>query len=345
MLYFNCIIHFSKLRYFVLSSGFSQSLAAHHCEAHPSRVYERGDGIGRNGSFIDAPTPRVRKGTTLTTRSIAVVIASFNRRAMTLRCLEQVFAEANGFSLSAYVFDDNSPDGTADAVRERYPKAKVLRGDGNFFWVRGMATAFGAALAADHDLYLWVIDDVILLPGFLNQLVNTLDEKTAQTGKPTIVVGTCCSAKSGEVTYGGMRRIPSPYALRVQTMPSKNVAQSCDTFHGNCALISRAATRAVGNIDAAFFSNHGDTDYGLRATAAGCDIWVAPGIAGTCEPNEWKAHDDQLLRLGPLRDRWRLLLRKPKYFHFPSWIRLTRRHVRPFWPIAALIPLRHLLPP
>lgn len=277
-------------------------------------------------------------------RSIAIILACYNRRDMTLRCLEKIFAEAPGFRLSAYVFDDDSPDGTAEAVRKRYPSARILRGDGNFFWVRGMASAFGAALAVGHDFYLWVIDDVILQPGFLDRLVYTFDKIVARSGKPTIVVGACSSVQSGKITYGGMYRIPSTYALRVRTLPEADEVQRCDTFHGNCALISREAADIVGNIDAVFFSNHGDTDYGFRAVAAGCDIWIAPGIAGTCEPNEWKARDDRLLQLGSLSERWRLLLRKPKYFHFPSWVRLTRRHVRPFWPVAALIPLRHLLP-
>ena len=54
---------------------------------------------------------------------------------------------------------------------------------------------------------------------------------------------------------------------------------------GNATLISREVVRRVGNIDPAFVQLMGDFDYGLRARAAGCSVWIAPGTVGTCASN------------------------------------------------------------
>ena len=47
-------------------------------------------------------------------------------------------------------------------------------------------------------------------------------------------------------------------------------------MNGNVALISRAVVQRVGNVDPAFVQQMADFDYGLRARAAGCSVWVAP---------------------------------------------------------------------
>ena len=53
----------------------------------------------------------------------------------------------------------------------------------------------------------------------------------------------------------------------------------------NCALIPKVVIDMVGNLDATFTHAMGDFDFGLRARRLGYALWVAPGVAGECEPN------------------------------------------------------------
>ena len=62
--------------------------------------------------------------------SIAVLMTCYNRRETTLECLESLFKAQvpKETTLSIYLVDDGSTDGTGDSVRERYPAVKVLNG-------------------------------------------------------------------------------------------------------------------------------------------------------------------------------------------------------------------------
>ena len=91
---------------------------------------------------------------------IAAVMAVHNRRDLTLACLDSLRAQQlAGDTLDVFVLDDASTDGTAAAVLERHPDVRLLRGNGQLYWNGGMRRAFGEAMAADYDYYLWMNDD------------------------------------------------------------------------------------------------------------------------------------------------------------------------------------------
>ena len=54
---------------------------------------------------------------------IAVLITVFNRKDKTIRCLSRLFDQQDSgrFSLSVFVVDGGSTDGTADSIRSLYP--------------------------------------------------------------------------------------------------------------------------------------------------------------------------------------------------------------------------------
>jgi GT2 family glycosyltransferase len=100
-------------------------------------------------------------------------------------------------------------------------------------------------------------------------------------------------------------------------------------------LIPRSVYSVVGNVDGRFTHAMGDFDYGLRARAAGCRVFLAPGHVGTCSVNP---------RFGTYRDgtlsRAERLRRSAltKGLPFTEWAELCRRHGGPFWPALAISP-------
>ena len=71
----------------------------------------------------------------------------------------------------------------------------------------------------------------------------------------------------------------------------------------------------------------GDFDYGLRARAAGCEVWLAPGTIGTCA-----SHPQRRTDLAPLRQEmgrlWSVKELSPR-----PWLVFTRRWGGRLWPL------------
>jgi GT2 family glycosyltransferase len=213
-------------------------------------------------------------------RVVATLIACHNRKAKTIACLQRLFQQAlpPAAVLRVYLVDDGCTDGTADAVREKYPSVSVLPADGSLFWCRGTRLAWEHAARSDPEYYLWLNDDTMLRQGALVSLLGTAEK--AQ--KPAcIVVGSCCDPATGAHTYGGQRLLGRHPAKLSLIEPSAVDVKTCDTFNGNCALVTRAAYQILGIIRV-FQHSIGDTDYGLRARRQGIPILLAPGFVAEC---------------------------------------------------------------
>lgn len=264
---------------------------------------------------------------------IAVILTSFNRREITLGCLRSL--PLNGrFSLKFFLTDDRSRDGTAEAVRAEFPEAVVLQGSGMDFWAGGMRRSFAAALDENFDYYLWLNDDSHLDKGFLGRLVEAAESQKADH-PARIVVGNFRSHDGARTTYGGVI-FPSWWRRTTPVIVySETEIVRCESFNGNCVLISAKAAEEVGNIDSCFIHGLGDFDYGLRATALGIPVFVLPGYVGACDRNSvTNTHLDDAL---PLAKRWKLV-RGAKAYPPGSWRIFTRRHCGPLWFLYWLFP-------
>ncbi len=263
---------------------------------------------------------------------IAVLLTSYNRKKTTLASLARLFMQKCEAELVAFVVDDNSPDGTYDAVASEFPKVRLLRGSGDLFWCGGMRMAFEAALAEDFDQYLWLNDDTILDPDALARLLATyraLNDPTA------ILVGSTRDSTTGALTYGGVVRSSRVHPMKFKLVPPADHPQECETINGNCVLIPREAAALVKNLSSEFRHAIGDFDYGLRARKLGCRIYVAPGFYGTCSTNSDAGTFRD--RTKPLSSRWKHLTSN-KGLPPGEYLIYVRRHGGPLWPIFWAMP-------
>ncbi len=247
--------------------------------------------------------------------SVAVLITVHNRKEDTLTCLSGLYSQErkSGYSLSVYMTDDGCTDGTAEAVRARFPEVNIVPGDGNLFWNRGMYAAWeAAARARDYDFYLWLNDDTFVRSNLLQVLIRAAEE----TGGQAIIVGATENTGHTALTYGGRVHafgIPKPDGRLVPV----------DYFNGNIVLVPRAVYCVLGNLDRYFTHSMGDFDYGMRAGEAGIGMYQAGEVLGECDAHptldRWCNPDV------PLRLRWKMLYRPNgmpprEMFHF------DRRH-------------------
>ncbi|MCW5635523.1 MAG: glycosyltransferase family 2 protein [Rubrivivax sp.] len=273
---------------------------------------------------------------------IVAILTCFNRKPLTLACLEAlaVTAAAAAVELEAIVVDDASPDGTAAAVRERFPWVQVLDGPGTLFWNRGMHLGYGLAMKREADHYLWLNDDTHLVPGALGSLIAQSAALQERTGGPVIVVGAAAERDSGRISYGGRVAASRLRPFNYHLVWNAREPVPCEAIEGNCVLIPRAVAERVGNLDPTFEHAMGDTDYGLRARALGIPAFVAAGVAGHCSPNPLGGtYFDASL---PLRRRWQLI-RSRKGLPVRSWLHFCRRHGGWGWPLHFAWPYTKVL--
>jgi GT2 family glycosyltransferase len=235
-------------------------------------------------------------------------------------------------TLDTFVLDDASGDGTGQAIAEQFPEVTVLHGTGELYWNGGMRRAFAAATTGDYDYYLWMNDDTTL-DGHALALLLQVEHRLREQGEdPVIVAGSTRHPDTGELTYGGLVRPHRWRPLRWELVEPRDEPRTCETMNGNVVLISRAVVRRVGNIDPAFVQQMGDYDYGLRARAAGCSVWIAPGTIGTCASHPERRTDQEPL-LDELRRLWSVKELSPG-----PWMVFARRWAGGLWPVYWLSP-------
>ena len=226
---------------------------------------------------------------------IAVLIAVFNRVAVTLAGLDAFFAavaQHGGTEFEVFLVDDASPDGTAAAVRERFPQVHVFDGTGSLWWNGGMCVAYRKALEApiEFDGYLMFNDDVVLYRNAIEDLIAAYVSLN-RTGQAAVTAPMCTTR--GAPSFVGKSKDPlhnpvrHPFApeLLMNVLPDGTL-QRVDTFHGNCVLIPATVMHTVGGPDPRFTQMYADTDLGLAIGKRGCANYLMPAFLGICEPNE-----------------------------------------------------------
>jgi GT2 family glycosyltransferase len=275
---------------------------------------------------------------------LAVLLTTFNRCQQTLRCLEALslageHAGLNQSTLSIYLVDDASSDGTPEQVLQRYPHVRLM-GGGDLYWCRGMHRAFDAALSDGFDAYLWLNDDTELEALALQKLLAGLAAQQSQYGAGQIVVGSTHDPILQRLSYGGERQVAWWRPLTLRLVSPSDEMQRIDSMNGNIVLIDAKAAATVGNLDPGFAHAMGDTDYGLRAKRLGIGLWLAPGFHGSCGLNTVHgSFNDRSMGLG---QRWRLMQSR-KGLPWRSWLLLTRRHTSWAWPVFFSWPYLRLL--
>lgn len=268
---------------------------------------------------------------------VAVLLTCYNRRVSTLESLRHVFTQElpQGASISVFLVDDGSGDGTSTAVTDEFPQIKLLQGNGKLYWSGGMRLAFGEALKRDFDFYLWLNDDTLLDGCAMARLLSTYHALAAKGNDCVIVVGSTYDPQTGALTYGGVRNTSRIHPFKFQLIEPAAEARLCTTMNGNVVLIPRTVAQKMGNISQAFTHGMGDFDYGLRARRVGCSIWIAPGYAGSCRRNgAASAFSDTSL---PFHAWWRGILGAKGLPPGDYW-RLMQAHGGPLWPVFWAMP-------
>ena len=209
---------------------------------------------------------------------VTAVVLSWNGRERTLACLrslEQVTYEP----FSVLVVDNGSADGSAEAVARQHSSARLERLPENRGFAGGMNAGAVAAFDAGADAILLLNNDMEVDPGLVGPLVAALaaDPLAAAACSQILFAdepprvwyaGAALRPRRGHqgrnTLYG---RAPLP-----ATAPPYATGRAC----GGAMLVPRRSFDRLGLFDERLFPYAEDTDWSLRAHAAGLHPLVVP---------------------------------------------------------------------
>jgi GT2 family glycosyltransferase len=206
--------------------------------------------------------------------NIAAILTCHNRKEKTLNCLSSLLSVLS--DCEVYLTDDNSTDGTIEEINNQFPAIKIIRGNGNLFWNRGMYIAWKQALVDNYDYYLLLNDDVELYPFFFEELMKC----NQLGGKYCIVSGLIEDIDKKTIIYGGSDS-------QKRLLQLAEVLQEITFMNGNVVLVPKEIVDKIGIFDPKFHHDLGDVDYGLTAIEAGIKLFSTRRAIGVGYSNNF----------------------------------------------------------
>ena len=265
-------------------------------------------------------------------QSCAVLITCFNRKQKTLECLTRLYGQkelGESFRLDIYLVDDDSKDGTSEAVRAMYPDVKVIAGSGSLYWNGGMRLAWKTALDSgrDYDFFLWVNDDSFLYDDAIARIISDYDQLKDNGETPGAIAGTMIDPVKRVPTYGGRMSSSAVFLHHCgPVLQPDDKPKHCRFINGNL--------KSLGILSDAYTHAMGDNDYGFRLLDAGFSCWIGSGVFGECprNPVEGSYLDKKL----PMEKRLALMRRPSQLNPLHEWIHFTRLYGGALWFIPCL---------
>lgn len=219
---------------------------------------------------------------------ISVVIVTYNSIALIDRCLAPLVCESSS-DLEIVVWDNNSPDGTFEYVKEKYPQIKLFGGNGNLGFAKANNAAFGHCtgdyiLLLNPDAFLASVCQVRELAAFAGtqsgigavgpMLINPGGDH--QVGDAGWNVNLMSAMGHFLFFHRIVARFRSIYITNPALFSEKAVA--VDWVCGACMLVRTSVVRSVGGLDERIFMYGEDVEWGSRIRHSGFRILYIPSV-------------------------------------------------------------------
>lgn len=241
-------------------------------------------------------------------QKIAILLTCFNRKNKTIAslvALNKAYQEVSNYiELKIFLTDDGSTDGTAVAVKEKFPDAVILKGNGNLYWNGGMRNTWTAALNNGFDHYLLLNDDTLLYQDALSKLLKAHEYCKNTYNKAGIYIGSTQDPVTKKYTYGGCK-LTHKFKFSYHQLPPNGEYQECELGNANIMLVPQEVVGQIGILSDGYQHGIGDTDYTLKAVKKNIPSLVLPSYLGTCENEHKEVYEG--FEKKSFKERWKYL--------------------------------------
>jgi len=225
----------------------------------------------------------------------SVIILSYNTKDLLLACLNSVVNEAHAWQskVEIIVVDNDSSDGSPEAVEERYPDVEVIRTGENLGFSRGNNIGIRHSKG---DPVITLNSDTILMPGFFSMVDKELLENE-QAG----ILAPRLLNPDGSLQISAYHNYPDPlvevfgytglgrvarrmfpwfgYPFKYE-LEEEEHSRRAEVAHvkGACLIMRRALLDVIGGFDEDFFLYREETDLCKRTGDKGWKIIFTPEI-------------------------------------------------------------------
>lgn len=212
---------------------------------------------------------------------LSIVIVTWNARDVLLPAVESIFREVKGISYEVIVVDNDSKDGSADAVETEFPQAKVIRCPRNL----GFAGGNNVGLREIQGRYAVLLNsDTITHAGAFERMVRTMDEHPEVGACGPQLLNPDGSKQNCFHNFPTLTTELVNLSLLKMLFPVKypskrqDYAQpiEVDAVLGACMMVRREVLEKVGPMDDGYFFFLEETDWCARIREAGWKIVHIP---------------------------------------------------------------------
>ena len=203
--------------------------------------------------------------------AVAIVILTYNQRELALECLDHLAGlEYPADRLEIIVVDNNSNDGTPQAIKERYRTLSVLETGENLGYAGGNNVGLQHALEKGADYVLLLNQDAVVAPDMLPALLAVAEQepRVGFLGPKVYHLEEPQHLQSAGIMLDSCLRPHLRGEGELDRGQFEFVAE-CDALPGCTLFTSRTVIEQIGMLDPRFFMYHEEIDWCLRAKAAG----------------------------------------------------------------------------
>lgn len=207
------------------------------------------------------------------------IVLSWNGREDTLRCLDSLSRVEYG-DLGVVCVDNGSFDGSAEAVRERFPEVVLIEAGENLGYAGGNNLGLRYALAHGAGWAMLVNNDATVAPDAIDGFERAAQERP----RAGILAGKVYFADRPQTIWFAGQRVSEligysgrPRGYGRPDGPRYGEVVQTDRAVGALMAISREALDEVGPLDEELFAYVEDVDWALRVRRAGFEVVLAPG--------------------------------------------------------------------
>lgn len=222
-----------------------------------------------------------------TNAQLDIIVVSYNTRELTLLALHSIYKETTQTSFNLIIVDNNSHDGSANAIEKAFPQLTLIRSTHNL----GFSGGVNLGTKHAHCEHLLLLNpDTVILDG----AIDTLYDFALQKPSHGIWGGITLNDDRSLNTHNAWRR-PSTQSLFFNAFGLNEIFSTSDFFNranygswqrdteyeidmlqGSFFLTKRSLWEQLGGFDEVFFMYGEECDYCLKAIQLGYRPIITP---------------------------------------------------------------------
>ncbi len=213
---------------------------------------------------------------------VSIILVSYNTKQLTLDCIKSIYKNTSGLDFEILVVDNDSKDGSAEAIRENFPQVNLLEPKENL----GFGRANNLAIKNSKGKYVFLLNtDTVLI----NNAVKILFDFMENNPKTGACGGNLFNYYKKNIktvhSYGFlntpkrhiMRMLGLRYFLRnIKNDAERDKLQQVEQIIGADLMLRKSALDEVGIFNEKFFLYYEESELQFRIRQAGYSIYYVP---------------------------------------------------------------------